>query len=495
VPVEKLTSIDPRTGAPAGSVPLTHPTEIGSIVKRSRKAFVDWSAITPRERRPYLKAYKRVVLSNTDRVAAVVQSETGKVPTDAYSGDVMPALNVMDYYTRTAHRLLRPRRGTMWPYAMVRSWTEYHPRGVAAVISPYNAPFFISMMGAFTAIAAGCSVVVKPSELTPMSGALVAELAVEAGLPADLVQVVQGDAAVGAALVTGGVDVVSFTGSPATGRRIMHEAADGLTPVILELGGKDAMVLLDDADAGEAARCAVWGSTFLAGQTCISVERVYVPESSYRDFMATAEREIDRLTVGTGDATDVGPLIDPQQLAIIEHQVADALAKGATVRRGGYRVEGLAGTYFAPTLIADVDHSMEVMQRETFGPILAVMQVRDEASALRLANDSAYGLHGSVWSRNKRRAARFAAMMETGTVAVNDHLINAFIPGIVFGGTKDSGFGTQLGPGGIHAFCYPKSMTSPKLIATSRLLFAGRWIPRRVGPRYWKALARALLRW
>ena len=491
----RLTSINPRSGEPVATVTTATVDGVENAVERSREAFLEWSELSPRARRPYLKAYKRTVLANMDRIAAVVRSETGKAVADAYLSDVIPALNVMDFYTRSAEKLLRPRRGPAWPYFMVRSWTEYRPRGVAAVIAPYNAPFFVAMLGVFPAICAGCSVILKPSPITPLTGRLIADLAREAGFPVDLVQAVQGDGTIGAALVRSGVDIVSFTGSPATGRAVLAEAAETLTPTILELGGKDAMVVLDDADVVEAAKCAVWGATLLAGQTCISVERVYVSRRVASEFISAAEEAIDQLSIGSDDSRDIGPLIDPEQPGIIERQVDDAVAKGATVRRGGTRIKIGGGEYYQPTLLIGVDHSMEVMQTETFGPVLAVMEVPDEATALRLADDSGYGLHGSVWSGDKRRAARLAAQADTGTVAVNDHLINAFIPGVPVGGIKDSGFGLQLGPEGLRAFCHAKSITLPRLIATTRLLLGWRWMPRRVGPRYWKALARALFRW
>jgi acyl-CoA reductase-like NAD-dependent aldehyde dehydrogenase len=490
-----LTSLSPRSGEPVGTVETTSVDGVSDAVQRSGKAFLDWSQLSHRERRPYLKAYKRTVLANMDRIAAVVSAETGKAAGDAYISDVVPALNVMDFYSRTAAKLLRPRRAPIWPYPIVRSRTVYRPLGVAAVIAPYNAPFFVAMLGVFPAISAGCSAILKPSEFTPLTGRLIADLAHEAGMPSDLVQVVQGDGAVGAALVGSDVDIVSFTGSPETGRLVLVEAAENLTPVILELGGKDAMVVLDDADVVEAARGAVWGATFLAGQVCISVERVYVSRRIASDFIAAAEEAIDQLTIGTDDARDIGPLIDPRQASIIEYQVADAVAKGAVIRRGGKRVKIDGGDYFQPTLLTGVDHSMEIMRTETFGPILAVMEVQDEASGLRLADDCRYGLHGSVWSADKERAAVLGSRMDTGTVAVNDHMINVFIPSLPAGGIKDSGIGLQMGPEGLRSFCHAKSVTSPRLIATTRLLLGGRWMPRRVGPRYWKALAKALFRW
>ena len=443
-----LTSLSPRSGEPVGTVETTSVDGVSDAVQRSGKAFLDWSQLSHRERRPYLKAYKRTVLANMDRIAAVVSAETGKAAGDAYISDVVPALNVMDFYSRTAAKLLRPRRAPIWPYPIVRSRTVYRPLGVAAVIAPYNAPFFVAMLGVFPAISAGCSAILKPSEFTPL-----------------------------------------------TGRLVLVEAAENLTPVILELGGKDAMVVLDDADVVEAARGAVWGATFLAGQVCISVERVYVSRRIASDFIAAAEEAIDQLTIGTDDARDIGPLIDPRQASIIEYQVADAVAKGAVIRRGGKRVKIDGGDYFQPTLLTGVDHSMEIMRTETFGPILAVMEVQDEASGLRLADDCRYGLHGSVWSADKERAAVLGSRMDTGTVAVNDHMINVFIPSLPAGGIKDSGIGLQMGPEGLRSFCHAKSVTSPRLIATTRLLLGGRWMPRRVGPRYWKALAKALFRW
>jgi len=493
--VIRLETRNPRTGEVIGSVPVATPDEIRTAVEEAREAFVEWSALSHAQRRPLLREFKRAVVANVDHIADVVCSETGKDRVDAYTTDIMPALTVMDYYARKAGKLLKPVSGGRWPYPMVRRWTEYHPRGVVGAITPWNAPFFLTMLPVFTAVAAGNAVVAKPSEMTPLCGQLCVELADEAGLPKGLVQIVHGAGETGQALVAASVDIVWFTGSTNNGRAVAVAAAEKLMPVVLELGGSDAMIVLEDANLREAAGCAVWAATFNAGQMCISVERVYVPDSIYEPFLAEVDAAMGNVTAGTGDDRDVGAIIDPRQLGRIERQLADAVAKGAEIRWGGSRVDGTGGAFFEPTVVTNVDHSMDLMTEETFGPVLPIMAVPDEDTALQFANAGRFGLHGSVWSADKRRAARWASKVESGTVAVNDHLINPLIPDLPFGWIKDSGLGRELGPEGIREFCYLKSITSPTLIPTTRFLGGLRWMPRRFGARYWRMLAKALFRW
>jgi acyl-CoA reductase-like NAD-dependent aldehyde dehydrogenase len=337
--------------------------------------------------------------------------------------------------------------------------------------------------------------VLKPSEVTPLTGQLLVDLAEQAGLPPDLIQVIHGDGTLGAALAESAVDVLSFTGSTKVGKLVAAEAAKRLTPVVLELGGNDAMVVLDDADLEQTARAAVWGGMVNAGQTCIAVERLYVVDAVYDEFLTELDRAFDSVAVATEDKRDIGPIIHPPQLAIIEAHIQDAIEKGARVLRGGKRALTETGIYFEPTLLVDVNHTMTIVKDETFGPMIPVIRVADDGAALSMANDSRFGLHGSVWSKNRIRAIRFASQMKSGTVAVNDVGINFIVPTVSFGGIGDSGYGSNFGADGIRTtYCYAKSITSARLPRpTSRLL--GAWYPRKRGMRYWKTLARVLFRW
>src|SRR5665811_685056 len=260
---ETLISFDPRTGEAVGSVTVTPPEDVAAVVDRSREAFERWRALGPKERRSHLQRLRRAVLDQGQHIAEVVQSETGKDLTEAYAFDVVTSLTVIDHYIRNATKYLRPRHGSSWPFISTKGWTEYHPRGVAAVISPWNYPFFLPMISTVTALAAGCSVVLKPSEVTPLTGELFADLADQAGLPEGVLQVIQGAGETGAALVESHVDIVAFTGSTRVGKMVALEAAESMTPVVLELGGVDAMVVLEDADITQAAKAAVWGLSLI----------------------------------------------------------------------------------------------------------------------------------------------------------------------------------------------------------------------------------------
>jgi acyl-CoA reductase-like NAD-dependent aldehyde dehydrogenase len=490
-PPQLITVKSPLNGEVVGTVTVATADDVSAAVEAARSAFADWSALGPEGRRSILLAFMKHVMRSMDRIADVMVAETGKDRGEAMA-EITGALTAMDYTARKAPAALRRKRGASWPFPSTRGWMEYHPIGVAGVITPWNYPFYLTMLATIQALGAGCTVVLKPSEVTPHSGALVAELAAEVGIPHGVVNVIHGFGDTGARLVDE-VDVVAFIGSTAVGKKIAMKAAETLKPVVLELGGNDAMIVLEDARIDNAAKAAVTLGVVNAGQTCVGVERVYVVDEVYDQFVAAVKDVMGRLNVGDGDKGDIGPLINPAQVNTIQRHVDDAVAQGAVVAHGGKRRDTEHGIYFEPTLILDVHHSMELMRDETFGPVLPVTRVPDEATALELANDSAFGLHGSVWTRNKRRGEAVASQMKTGTVAINDHLINFLYPSIKLGGVGDSGVGGLLGEEGIQGFCTTKSITEARWRPTTGLM--GAWLPRRVGPRYWKLLARALFGW
>jgi acyl-CoA reductase-like NAD-dependent aldehyde dehydrogenase len=490
---ERTISIrSPLTGEEVGTVSITEPENVERAVAASREAFGVWGAMTHAERKPFLREFTKVVMADMDHAADVIHSETGKDRGEAM-GEIVAALTAMDYYSRKAAKLLKPKKGDAWPFLTTKGWTEYHPMGVAGIITPWNYPFYLAMLPVIQAIAAGCTAVLKPSEVAPLSGQLVETYARKARLPEGVVNVIHGAGDTGAALVRSSTDVISFTGSTEVGKHIHAEAAHTLKPLILEMGGKDAMIVLEDADVKQAAHGAVSWGCFNAGQTCVAVERIYVVEEVYDDFVSEAKQAIEKLDVASGGKGDIGPLISPPQVKIIEDHVADAVNKGATILHGGRRVDTDHGVYFEPTLMVGVNHTMDVMQDETFGPVVPIMKVRDDEEALAMANDSRFGLHGSVWTKDSNRGEALASRMKTGTVAVNDHVINFFVPSIVLGGVGESGVGGQLGEEGIKAFTIHKSITSARLTPTTKLM--GSWLPRKMGPRYWKGVAKSLFGW
>ncbi len=487
---DTLTSHDPRTGAVNGTVTITAPEEVPAAVAKARTAFDAWGGtLDAVARRPYLKQLQRAVLRRGQEVADMVTAETGRPIGESYGYDVLTTLTLIDFYRRRAHRMLRTEKRNTWPFVSARGWVEYRPRGVAGVISPWNYPFYLPMVSVVTALAAGCTVVLKPSEITPLTGQLIADIVADTDLPEGSVTVVQGGAETAVALIDSGIDVVAFTGSTPVGKKVATQAAGHLIPAILELGGKDAMMVLEDADVDRAARAAVWGSMFNTGHTCVSVERVCVHESIYDRFVEATTRLVDVIT----ENRQLGPIIHEPQLAIIEKQVSDAVARGARILRGGHRAETESGLFFQPTVLVDVDGDMEVLQDETFGPVLAIRRFTDEDTAVRLVNASRYGLHGSVWSKSRLHAERVASRLETGTVAVNDIAVNFIAPSLPFGGIKDSGLGTAFGPEGLRAYSHAKGITATRTRwATTELL--GAWYPKPRGLRGWKALGQALFR-
>jgi acyl-CoA reductase-like NAD-dependent aldehyde dehydrogenase len=456
---EQIEVLNPANGETIGSVTVDSPQSVAATVARVRANQPQWEALGNEGRYRWLGRLRDWLLDNEDRVADLIQAETGKVRADA-SAEVIYVTGVINYYGANAEKLIGEEQ--MRPptplFAGKKLVIRHRPHPVVGVISPWNFPLAMAIGDAIPALQAGAAVVGKPSEFTPLGVAEISRVwKEEIGAP-DVFECVHGIGETGGALVDA-VDFVQFTGSGRTGSKVMGRAAETLTPVSLELGGKDPMIVLADADLDRAANAAAWGSTFNSGQVCTSVERIYVEEPAYDEFVQKLTAQMSQIKQGTdgrGFGKDVGAMTSPNQTAIVEDHVDDALAKGARALTGGKRAAG-PGDYFEPTVLVDVDHSMKVMTEETFGPVVGVEKVRDSEEALRLANDSPYGLSASVFGE-KARAEQVARRVEAGAVNVNDVLINIFATNLPMGGWKQSGIGYRHGEGGIRKYTRPESL-------------------------------------
>jgi acyl-CoA reductase-like NAD-dependent aldehyde dehydrogenase len=450
---------NPGTGELIKTIPVDSPEAVAATVARVRANQPEWEAMGIEGRYHWLGKLRDWLLDNEERVLDTMQAETGKVRADASNEPGYLADLINFYGTRAAgfigEESVRPHTPLL---ASKKLRIQYRPHPVVGIISPWNFPLILSLGDSIPALQAGCTVVIKPSEFTPLGLTEVIEAwKHEIGGP-DVFDCVHGVGETGGALVDE-VDFIQFTGSDRTGRKVMARAAETLTPVSLELGGKDPMIVLADADIDRAANAAAWGGMMNSGQICLSVERIYVEEPAYDEFVDKLTAEVGRLRQGADDARnpkDVGAMTSPNQTAIVEDQVEDALAAGARALTGGKRVEG-PGDYFEPTVLVDVDHSMKVMRDETFGPVVGVMKARDAEEAIQLANDTRYGLGASVFGE-RERAEAVARRVECGAVNVNDVLINYFAMDVPMGGWKQSGIGTRHGEGGIKKYCRSESL-------------------------------------
>jgi succinate-semialdehyde dehydrogenase/glutarate-semialdehyde dehydrogenase len=458
---ERLVCTNPLTGGEIGDVPIMGVEEVRGLVAAARSAQAEWSGRSLEERARALGRLRRTLVDRAEDIAGVVRSETGKVVGEAMS-ELVIACDQLGYLERTAPSILLARRaGSGW-LGSRRARVVYEPYGVIGAITPWNYPFAISVASLATATAAGNAVVLKPSEYTQMTGTLLGELFAEATGLESLVTVATGDGTTGAALIESGVDKIVFTGSSTTGRKIMAAASESLTPVVLELGGKDAIIVLEDADIERAARGAVWGAFYGCGQVCMSVERAYVVDAVYEQFVQAVVAEARRVRASDEAEAMIGSLIAPFQVEKVERQVRDAVTRGARVLLGGRSIS-IPGHFFQPTVVVDVNHEMEIMREETFGPVLPIMRVADESEAVRLAADSEYGLDASIWTRDRARARRIAAQLDVGSVLINDHLVNYAMADLPFGGVGNSGFGRVHGMEGLREFVRTKAWVEDRL--------------------------------
>jgi acyl-CoA reductase-like NAD-dependent aldehyde dehydrogenase len=443
----KIQSINPATGDLLAEFEAAEPEEVQAAVADARRAVPAWSSLGVGGRARHLVHLKDALFKRRHDLAALITREAGKPRLEALLAEVMVALDGLDYLASHGPGFLAPRAVPHQNLAVrfKRGRLEYEPYGMIGIISPSNYPFSIPMNQIGAALIAGNAVVLKPSEFTPQAGLAIQAIADDARLPDGVLNVVVGDGVTGAALVNSGIDKLVFTGGVATGKRIQAEAATRLLPTVLELGGKDPVIVCGDADLDLASSGTVWGAFTNAGQACLSAERVYVVNRVADRFTELCVEKTRRLRVGAGDDpdTEVGPLIRERQLRIVEEHVAEAVAAGATILTGGRRANpaGLAGFFYEPTVLTNVHHGMRIMREETFGPVLPIMTVENEAEAVRLANDSEFGLSASIWTRDLQRGERLARSIESGSVMVNDCLSSFGIAEAPHGGVKLSGLG------------------------------------------------------
>ena len=456
----EIVSVNPATREELGRVPLMSASEVSAAVSRARKAQHAWSRLSYRARAEYVLRAREIVLAQVDEIAALISRETGKPPAEATSMEVVPTLELMYYFARNTERLLNRQKIDIGQYELMgrSSYIVYKPLGVVGIISPWNFPWATPLDEVVMALMAGNAVVLKPSELTPLTALKIGDVLRAARFPEGLVQIVTGDGSTGAALVEAGVDKIMFTGSVATGKRVAEAAARHLIPVVLELGGKDPMVVLEDANLANAARAAVWGGFANAGQACASIERCYVHESVAQEFTKLVIDETRKLRVGlpaTGEI-DVGSMTNERQLRIVEDHIQDAIDQGARVETGGHRVADAGGWFHEPTVVTNVDHSMKLMSDETFGPVLPIMTFKSDDEALRLANDSIYGLTASVFTSDIARGRRLAEHIDAGTVMINEVVYTHAIAQTPWGGVKQSGYGRTHGRLGLLELVTPQ---------------------------------------
>ncbi len=453
IPIDTLPSINPATGEVLAHVDGTPVSSLPDIVARARTAQREWAKFSMRDRCAKLRKLRERIMASRNELADAVVRESGKPRVEALFADIFVALDSAEYWSRNASRALRMRRVPHHSTAAKakRGYLAYDPLGVIAIISSWNYPLAIPISQIIPALAAGNAVVCKTSDFTPQCGALIEKLFIKAGFPKGLVTVVQGGGQVGQALIDASPDKVMFTGSVATGRRVAEACAKKLIPSVLELGGKDAMIVLADANLEVASSAAVWGGYTNCGQVCLSVERLFVEQTAAEKFIALCVEKTKRLRLGPGSdpATDVGPLIRPQHVQRMSELVRDAVSRGANVLCGGNPRPELGPNFFEPTVISGVDSSMKLFQEETFGPILAIQIVRDAQEAIAQANDSPFALAASIWTKDKSRGMALAGELRAGAVMVNDAISYFGIAEAPHGGCGASGWGRTHGQAGL----------------------------------------------
>ena len=449
-----LVSENPATLEPVGEVSVASGELCARAIAAAKEAYPVWRWLDPVEKRAIFKRAENILARRATEAGRLIAMEKGSPYAESLAVEIFGALQSINYYGHNQGRLLRSRKaGHHTPLFFNKSGMfHFHPLGPTLIISPWNFPFLIPFCDTLSALTAGNTVVLRPSTTTPLTALLIGEIFLEAGLPPGVLNIVVCRVPEAEAMIVHrDIQSVMFTGSVGIGKRVVELCSRNLTNLALELGGKDPMIVLEDADIERAARGAVWTGFMNCGQSCGSIERVYVARKIADAFTARVIGLARQVRVGDPLETgiDVGPMATAGQLKVVEEHIADARAKGAAVPVGGGRIAGRAGYFIEPTVLTGVDHTMRCMTEETFGPTLPIMAFDDDEEALALANDSDYGLTASVWTRDRRRAAWFAERLEAGSVTINDHMYSFVEPKAIWGGIKQTGMGRSHGPYGL----------------------------------------------
>ncbi len=469
-PPTHISCVDPATREPLGQVRVDSAEDVVAAVARAKVAQREWRKTSLEERRQVLRKLLAYTVDHKDEICRLVQRDTGKTRENALLGEIWPTCEKFRWMIKHGPKHLRPERVSSGLLIHKKARLEYHPLGVVGAIIPWNYPFQNIVNPVIPALMAGNAIVLKPSEWVAWSSAqfiaALRKVLQDAGHNPHLIQAVQGHGPTGAALARSAVDTILFIGSVTNGRRVVEASAERVTPVVMELGGKDPFIVCDDADLEQAVQAALAGCYINCGQNCVASERILVHDAVYDAFEKRAGELVRAFRQGDGreSVVDVGAIVTPLQLEVIEKAVDLAVAQGARIVAGGHRALADKGDYFQPTILANVTPEMDIAREEVFGPVMLLMRVRDDAHAIEVANSVSYGLSSSVFSKDHGRARRIASALETGMTAINEFGgVTYMVQGLTFGGVKASGYGRMNGREGLRSMCNVKAVVDDRL--------------------------------